>query len=156
MGHADSSRDPLGQQCLWDPRVHTATLIHGIFPSAAGSMSASIEHSRLRPKPVIQDIGNPDPPTPEPGNLLPAFVNRSGEQRAASVCIRVPPRARPVPITPSPIRAPHVPQPIQPDETRERNQIVDLKTLVRFCQVLFAWVKVVQGKTGHQVSSSSD
>ena len=105
---------------------------------------------------VIQDIGNPDPPTPEPGNLLPAFVNRSGEQRAASVCIRVPPRARPVPITPSPIRAPHVPQPIQPDETRERNQIVDLKTLVRFCQVLFAWVKVVQGKTGHQVSSSSD
>jgi len=33
----------------------------------------SVEHSRLRQKPMIQDIGHPDPPTPEPGNLLRCF-----------------------------------------------------------------------------------
>jgi hypothetical protein len=59
-------------------------------------------------------------------------------------------------ITPSQIRAPHVPQPIQPDETGERNQIVDLKTLLRDLPGALCVVKVVPGKTGHQVSSSSD
>jgi len=103
MGHGDISRDPLGQPCLWDRRVRAANLIHGIFPSTAGSMSNHTRQRRALPYPTKTHDPRHRPPRPansrarKPGTLLSSIAPESSVPPPC--CIRVPPRARPVHIT---------------------------------------------------------